>query len=67
MQYEVTSLISGKSFEVTARNEWSAVAKAHAILTGKKSSGSQVTWHGTHCEVSGAGRYSRPVRLGIIE
>jgi len=61
--YEVTSLITGKKVRVAAASDFSAVAKAHRELTGQRVSGSKVTWHGTHCEVDGKGRYAKPVQL----
>ena len=57
--YEVTSFVSGRVVEVSARHLRSAVKKAHRVITGK--SGKSVTWHGVHAEVDGCGRYSRPV------
>ena len=60
--YEVTSQISGKSVFVEARNENSAVKKAHIALGGKAGA---VTWHGMHAEVGGAGRYARPARKDL--
>ena len=45
---------------VEARNEWSAVKKAHEKRFGKRSRG-KVTWHGTHAEIDGY-RYMRPVQ-----
>ena len=51
---------SGESVNVEARNEFSAIAKAHSQITGEKASSSSVTWHGLHAECLGH-KYNTPV------
>lgn len=47
---------------VTARDEFSAVKKAHQQITGKKTR-SKVLWDGLAAQIDGA-RYNRPVLVG---
>lgn len=58
-QYEVTKR-SGEVVTVDAKNEFSAVAKAHTQITGEKATSKDVTWHGVHAECK-AHKYNKPV------
>ena len=50
-----------KTVTVKARNEFSAVKKAHEHITGKKATAA-VTWHGVYAEIDGA-KYNKPIRV----
>jgi len=58
--YEVSEQRSqGRTITVEARDQFSAVKKAHEKIIGKKTK-EKVLWHGMHAEID-ACRYNAPV------
>lgn len=57
--YRIVHLGSGRAVDVEAANEWSAVRKAAAVISGVSRVRGPVTWHGLHAECGGM-RFARP-------
>jgi hypothetical protein len=50
---------NGQTVTVDAKDQFSAVKKAHEAITGKKTT-AKVLWHGVHAEIEGC-KYNVPV------
>ena len=61
-RYEVRCRTNGETYEVEARDEYSAVRKAARRVVNRRRVG-PVTWHGVHAECEGQ-RFNKPARIG---